>query len=327
MLSRVAENIYWMGRYAERAESSARLVKSTYDMLLDLPRQMPVSWGSLYEVFGCVPLENTQIQTTTPMHSAWSETGVMFSLIGDPQHPSSICASIAAARANARNSRDMLPQTSWETLNACYHYTRDQRLLLETRQGRIRYCEQIQYQCERFIGILMNALERDYSYFFFRLGQMIERADMVTRLIDAKASLALTLKHNLDTDQKQRQALSFATYEAFFWLNALEALGASQSFRRLSPHAVDQERVLHFLLEESRQPRTLMYALQEIKSLLPALPHAHILSPHLHELTQSTHQAAQAQLEEVTQAMDDLQSKLGELHDAMRHCFFVAHAA
>ncbi|BCE00993.1 alpha-E domain-containing protein [Marinicellulosiphila megalodicopiae] len=312
MLARVAENIYWLGRYIERAENTSRLVKSTYDMMLDTPRSVDLKWTSLFEVLGNWP-EQSQSQSQA-QSSQSSESFVMQNIIGDIDNISSIYSSIVSTRQIVRNSKELLPQASWEVINNAYYFIKENQLLLETRQGRIRYCDKLRNSCEQFIGIIINNMERSDCYYFFRLGQLIERADMISRVIDSKATLVAF-------ENKPMQEASESFHSAF-WLNALEALGCSQSFRRLNPDDVNKESVIRFLLEEIRLPKTIMFSLEKLERLTDSLPNSDEVKLTILTIKQWVHECAESSFDDITEQMDDLQLKLGKLHDVVYKQYF-----
>ncbi len=119
MLSRVAENIFWLGRYLERAEDTARLLQATSHVQLDLPKSVRTSWLSLVEVFG----EKTLF---SDLYEVPDERSVSKFLISDDKNPGSILSSLTMARENARTIRDILPQQAWELINGIYQYAKDE---------------------------------------------------------------------------------------------------------------------------------------------------------------------------------------------------------
>jgi len=306
MLARVAENIYWLGRYIERAENTTRLVNSTYDMKLDMPRDVPVDWTSLFDVLGGWP---DQFQSTST-----SENLVMQNLVGDIDNTSSIYSSIVAARQIVRNSKELLPQSSWQLINSAFYYCKENTNLLVTRQGRIKYCEKLQDTCEHFLGIINNNMERNDCYYFFRLGQLIERADMISRVIDSKATLV-----SFENAKMQDAGESF---HCAFWLNALEALGCSQSFRRLNNDDVNKDSVIRFLLEETRLPKTIMFSLDKLERIAGNLPNSDAIKLSILQTKQWVHECSDSSFEQITEQMDELQLKLGNLHEVIYENYF-----
>ena len=110
MLSRVAENIYWMARYIERAENIARLINVNTNLLLDLPKSANVGWVPIIEILGSGQLFNEQYDTP-------DERNVLRFIISDQKNSGSIVSSLNSARENARTIRDIIPRESWERIN------------------------------------------------------------------------------------------------------------------------------------------------------------------------------------------------------------------
>ena len=117
MLSRVAENVYWMARYLERAEDTARLINSMTNLLLDLPMEVEVTWDELVKVIGAESHFNELYPDKR------DERSVMRYLILDQRNPNAITVCINAARENARVTRDIIPNEVWEQANELYLYS------------------------------------------------------------------------------------------------------------------------------------------------------------------------------------------------------------
>lgn len=115
MLARVAENLYWMARYMERAEDTARLINATTMLLIDMPRAASFGWEALLTVAGLDEQFKAHYEEA-------SETAVMNFTIQDERNPSSILACIRLARENTRSFREVLPRESWEWVNELYLY-------------------------------------------------------------------------------------------------------------------------------------------------------------------------------------------------------------
>ena len=110
MLSRVAENIYWLGRHVERAENAARVVAVNANLLLDLPRGIAPGWAPLVYISGA----NAQFEADYP---DYGEASVVHFLLGDTKNTGSILSALAAAREGCRTIRDFVPREAWEVLN------------------------------------------------------------------------------------------------------------------------------------------------------------------------------------------------------------------
>ncbi len=110
MLSRVAENLYWLGRYVERAENTGRIVNVNANLLLDLPKGIAPGWKPLIEITGSADLYRKS-------YDDFEERNVVRFLVGDAQNSGSIISSLSAARENARTIRDIVPREAWEQVN------------------------------------------------------------------------------------------------------------------------------------------------------------------------------------------------------------------
>ena len=136
MLSRVAENVYWMARYIERAENTARVIMVNTNLLLDLPKHVQLGWQPIIEILGTE-------QTYLEQHGDYDERQVLKYLISDPDSPSSILNSLHHARENARTVRDIIPRETWERINDLYLYARSSALSGYSKKGRFDYMQKI----------------------------------------------------------------------------------------------------------------------------------------------------------------------------------------
>src|SRR5262245_52653245 len=117
MLSRVAERVYWTGRYVERAESTARLVKAYTTQVMDLPKGVEPGWKHLVDITGAnAPFEER--------HGTYDERSTIDFLLADADNPGSILSALAMARENVRTTRDILPTEAWEHANELYLYAK-----------------------------------------------------------------------------------------------------------------------------------------------------------------------------------------------------------
>lgn len=256
MLSRVAERLYWMTRYMERAEDTARLINAVTLMTLDMPGEVNFGWNTLLNVAGL----DKQFHDHYPEAN---EAAVMRFLIQDERNPSSILTCIAHARENTRTFREVLPAESWEWVNELYLYAKsalpgelDRRQRFEVLQGIIRRRQSI-------VGLLSGTMSRDDAFQFLRLGRNIERANMTSRILDVSHAVILPA----DTP-------AGAQYSSLLWMNILKALSAYQMYRRhVSVHA-DSAQVVDFLLHDRLFPRTLAHCLSEIADVAQVLPHS-----------------------------------------------------
>ena len=256
MLSRVAEGLYWMTRYLERAENTARMINATSQMLLDLPRGASFGWDVLLKVAGL----DVVFRASYP---SYDEASIMRFLIGDKANPSSIKSCIERARENSRTLREILPRAAWERINSLYLYVRDHSDAALDRPNRYNVLEQIIERRQSVVGMLSENMSHDVAYQFIRLGRNIERADMTTRIVDITAAVLLPRQQGIEDPAMN-----------LLWMGVLKALNAYQMYRRHVSVHVRGTDVVNYLLKDAIFPRTVLYCLQEIRSAFDTVPNS-----------------------------------------------------
>lgn len=308
MLARVAENLYWMARYLERAEDTARLVNATTLMLMDMPRGASFGWEDLLKVVGL----------SEPFHALYdeaSENAVMSFLIQDERNPSSIFACVRHARENTRTFREVLPRESWEWVNELYLYTSTHKSSALDRRKRIEVLTEIIRRRQAVVGLLAGTMSRDEAFQFMRLGRNVERADMTSRVLDVSYAVNLPFKGGQFYD--------------LVWMSVLQALSAHQMYRRHVGVHAKAHKVIHFLLNDPLFPRSVRHCLGELQSALAELPgegpQRQVVSL-IRELDAAdARKLAQTGLHGFC---DRLQAGLGLLSDAIGNSYFrAAHTA
>lgn len=251
MLARVAENLYWMARYLERAEDTARLVNATTLMLMDMPRGASFGWEGLLKVVGLD-------EAFHRLYDEASETAVMSFLIQDERNPSSIFTCVRHARENTRTFREVLPRESWEWVNELYLYASTHMAHALDRRKRLEVLTEIIRRRQAVVGLLAGTMSRDEAFQFMRLGRNVERADMTTRVLDVSYAINLPYQNS--------------QYYDIVWMSVLHALSAHQMYRRHVGVRATGHKVLAFLLNDVQFPRSVRHCLHEIQSALDELP-------------------------------------------------------
>ncbi len=180
MLSRNAERVYWLGRYIERTEDTARLVKAFTQVMLDIPKAKKISWNMLLQIL-------LSEEKFNELYDEVNEQNVISFLLNDIKNPSSIRSSVRAARENARTSRDIIPHEGWEMLNDLNLMVKHSAEKTIHRKERYKYLSKIISSAQQFNGLIQSSLSRNKSYEFLRIGVLLERADMTTRILDVAA--------------------------------------------------------------------------------------------------------------------------------------------
>jgi uncharacterized alpha-E superfamily protein len=310
MLSRVAENLYWLGRYLERAENTARFINSTTQVLLDLPRDASFGWDVLLKVAG---LDHVFAEH----YPQADEDSIVSFLVEDPHNPSSILSGIHNARENARTVREVLPMELWERINSLYLYIRDNAARAQAGRGpRNEVLREVIGRRESIIGLLTGSMSRDVAYQFIKLGRNIERADMTTRIIDVNSAVRLP----------RDPALAAVAIERM-WMSTLNALSAYQMYRRHVSVHVRANEVVNYLLKNGHFPRTVLHCLGEIEGCLSVLPD-HTVA--MKKVRQAWRRVDAMQLDNLKptvlhEYLDQVQTDLGDLHAAVAGKYFHLH--
>lgn len=306
MLSRAAERIYWAGRYLERAENTARIVQQYSQLLLDLPREADVGWQELVAIFGA-----RQAFEATGANN--EERAIFEFLVADAASASSLRYCIASARDNIRNSRDLLPQESWESANELHQYARRSLAASTSSEDRFEVLSECIGRCQQINGILIGTMSHTTPFHFLTLGQSIERADMTTRVIDVAASYL------------QRNERLVLRYGSTLWTNVLKSVSGFQMYRQYRQPQVEGFAVIDFLLNDRNFPRAARACIDIGCTTAQSLPRADGLI----EALEHTRDALPAPLPDdldgaaVSKLMDTLQERLGDAHAAVVDTWFL----
>lgn len=308
MLSRVAENIYWMARYIERSENIARLINVNTNLLLDLPKSANVGWLPIIQILGSEQLFREQHETT-------DERSVLRFIIAEQKNPGSIVSTLNLARENARTIRDIIPRESWERINDLFLLAKGNAQSGITRKHRYDFLSKIILGAQTITGQLAGTMLHDVGYDFLKMGRNLERADMTTRIIDVRSGDLLAHEHE-----------ALTPYENIQWMSVLKSLTAYQMYRRSVQVRVSRPYVLRFILKDRNFPRAVSHTLGEVEACLANLPRNKELKKQLGELHQYVLDADPATLKqnELHKFIDDLQLKLIELHSAIAETYFKA---
>ena len=248
LLSRVAESLYWINRYLERAENISRFVEVSEAMSLDCPPGSAEPWLPLIDVSG----DRENFDFRFPQRN---QNDVINFLIRDRLNSNSIISCINMARENARQIRDVITTEMWEQINMLYWNIQDgevfwnqpvQEQLSEIRRG-----------CQLFYGITDATLSKDLAWQFSILGRLIERADKTSRILDVKYYLLLHILDELGGVLDELQ-----------WIALLRSAGAYQMFRHAEQNSIKPNAVARFLLLDPIFPRSVRYCLDGISDTL-----------------------------------------------------------
>jgi uncharacterized alpha-E superfamily protein len=238
MLSRVADAIYWMSRYVERAENLARFVDVTHNMTLDMPPGSREQWGAL--VYASGDYEFFQREYGEPTR----ENVVQF-LTFDRDYPSSILSCVTAARENARSIREVISSEMWEQLNQFHIAVRDAaNAPLESPSEFFHFVKDASHL---FVGTTVASFSQGEDWHFARLGRVLERADKTSRILDVKYFTLLPSVQDVGTPLDDLQ-----------WSAVLRSVSGFEMFRKRH-HGITPKRVVGFLVLDRLFPRAIMH--------------------------------------------------------------------
>jgi len=241
LLSRVADAVYWMGRYTERAENVARFIGVNHNLMLDSPRGAGDQWQPVVDTSGDRAAFLKRYGTAT------KENVVRF-LAFDAENPNSICSCVLAARENARSVRDTISSEMWEQINTLH--------LLISEESRKplpaalpEFCHQVRMACHLFQGITHATMSHNEAWHFIRVGGMLERADKTTRMLDVKYFVLLPSVSDIGTP-----------YDDIQWAAVLKSVSGFEMYRKCYGRILP-ERVVEFLLLDGEFPRAVRYCI------------------------------------------------------------------
>ena len=252
ILSRAAERVYWLGRYIERVESTARLITVNSNLLMDLPVRLPLGWRPLIDITGSGPLFDS-------LYSEATEHNVCRFLISDSRNPGSIVSSIRGVRENARTVRETMPRVTFEYINDLHHFARAELHPGASRRHRRDALAGIGSRVHQLEGFLSRNMMHDAHWTFLRLGNQIERADMTTRTIDVRSVDGLP-GHDLEPFREAQ------------WRSVLVSLYAMQSYHAAVGQPVSRPLALEFLFRADNLPRSYARCLNQMRSSIRELP-------------------------------------------------------
>jgi len=251
VLSRVANSIYWMARYIERAENTARFVDVAEQMTLgrgDGVNRASAEWSPLISAIG-------DDETYAEAYGEVTPAGVARFLLLDPENPNSVLSCVSAARENARTVREVTSSEMWNEINRLYHRLRSASDLSGTAHA-INLCEATKAGSLAFQGISAATLSRGTGWDFQKLGTMLERADKTSRLLDVKYYLLLPTVEHVGSPLDQVQ-----------WSALLRSVSALEMYRQRFG-AITPKNVVRFLVLDEYFPRSLLFCLFEAQAAL-----------------------------------------------------------
>jgi uncharacterized alpha-E superfamily protein len=242
MLSRVAESLYWMSRYIERAENMTRILAVNFYARLEArPDTTEQSWQGVVALTGDDRLYEA-------LFSEWGDAAVAEFLLWHPENPNAVTSCVARARENARSVREQISSEMWEHLNRLYFYLRDLDRAAVVK-GPYELFRQMRDGSQAFQGITAATMTHGEGYEFIQLGKYLERAAMTVRILRVKYAEATHLRDGTATASLQLIAM-------------LKSVSAFEAFRKSHASQLQPAATAEFLLMSPEFPRAVRFCLQ-----------------------------------------------------------------
>jgi uncharacterized alpha-E superfamily protein len=252
MLSRVADSLYWMGRYLERAEHMARLLEVTRDLLVDLSEVDREGAAAQWEAtIATLAVPNISVED----------------IVFNGAEPASLVSCIMLARENARQVREVIAAEMWEHLNQAYWGLEEARSQAPGESRIVQALTHVQAASFVWDGVTDTSMRRGEGWLFLKLGKFVERIDRVSRTIVARAA-----------PRARDEAAGRSQEENVTLLTLLRSAGALEEYRKVYPTRVDVRSVLDFLVFDRDFPRAVRFGTRQAFELAGRLSALH-LSP------------------------------------------------
>ena len=256
MLSREADSLFWMGRYLERAEATARIVDVQYHAALESPLVNPESlWTSILDITGDDLIFQARYGTV-------SERDLRQFMIFDPDQPDSVVSCIRSARANAQGVREVLSSEMWEVVNRAFlellNWDVDKVLSSAPHQ----FLVDIRNRCHLFYGLAERTMLIGDAWFFLRAGMFLERADQMSRLTDVLVRELTGGDYVLDEGEH---------FDTHGWIACLKSASAFEAFRKTYRGGITPDNVLSFLVLDWDYPSSVHHAVSQVERCLRSI--------------------------------------------------------
>ncbi|MEI7699079.1 MAG: alpha-E domain-containing protein [Planctomycetia bacterium] len=253
MLCRVADSLFWMSRYLERAENQARFIDVTSSIALGYRGSEQVLWSSLLHAGG-------DVQHFLQRYAAPTRENVINYLLFDRRNLNSVASCLTGARENARSIRENLTTPMWEAVNRFYLRVRQaaaqpEQVLKQPHP----FLDQIKRSAHQVLGVTEATWSRGEAWHFSSLGYQLERADKTSRILDVRYFILLPMSGGAD-----------AQLDVVQWAALLESTGALQMYRRAFGR-IQPVNVVDFLILSPVFPRSLAFCIHQIQSSLAAI--------------------------------------------------------
>ena len=240
MLSRVAEAVYWMSRYVERAENTARFIDVNLHLMLDLPGRESPQWDPLVTTTG-------DLTRYKELYDTFSEENVIRFLTFDTNYSNSILSCLRNARENGRSIREIISSEMWEQVNSLYLMVKEAAVEDREHSTPHEFFRHIKMSKHLLTGLAEEVMSHGEGWQFFRLGMMLERADKTSRILDVKYFILLP-----------RLDYAGTPYDNIEWAAVLKSASALEMYRKRF-HRIAPVNVAEFLIFDPIFPRSIRF--------------------------------------------------------------------
>ncbi len=253
MLSRTADHLFWMARYTERAENTARMLDVNYQTSL-LPQSAEVAeqgWWAMLDISELTDVFDHK-------YGLLSRDDVIDFMVRDMTNASSIMSCLRAARENARAVRGSLTTEVWETVNTTWLEV--QRLIADgvLKEDPSRFFEWVKFRSHLARGVQFGTMLKDDAFHFMRLGTFLERADNTARILDVKFQASGSDESDANRDQN----------DFYHWAAVLRSVSGFEVYRKVYRAVITPQRVAELLVLRPDMPRSLVSSMDEVVAIL-----------------------------------------------------------
>ena len=311
MLSRVADSVFWMSRYVERAENVARFVDVNLQLMLDAPEGQDQQWEPLVATTG-------DHEEFTKRHGVATEESVIQFLTFDSENSNSILSCLRAARENARSVREIISSEMWLQLNRFYLLVNSAAQTPGGQANSQDFYGAVKQASHLFTGLADATMTQGEAWHFSRLGRMLERADKTSRILDVKYFLLLRSAEDVGTP-----------FDDIQWAAVLRSASAFEMYRKRHGR-ITTKGVAEFLMLDREFPRAIHFCLLAARDSLHAIsgtPVGTFRHPAEKLLGQLCSDLSFTSVDEIVnrglhEYLDELQTKLNQVGDGIIETFF-----
>jgi len=251
LLSRVAESVYWMARYIERAENVARFIGVNLHLQLDLEGDSVNQWESLVDTSGDAAVFRERYGEAT-------QSSVLQFLVFDQENPNSIYSCLRSGRENARSVRETISSEMWEQINTMYLRMQAQKSSLDF-ESVPEFFRDLRFSCHLFQGITDTTMTHSEPWHFLRMGRKLERADKSSRMLDVKYFMLLPSLSDVNTP-----------IDDIHWSAVLKSVSGFEMYRKKYGRLVPRD-IVAFLVLDKEFPRAIRYCVHSADQSLRAI--------------------------------------------------------